>query len=193
MAVLMARLARRHLPFVGRTLVVLLLATAWPAGQSREAGEEDIKAAFLYNFAKYVEWPDGAFPAGVFQICVDADSAFEKRVDEIIAGETISGRPVMRQAQLTMDGARSCHILFLAHGATRHGDQLLAAVRGTPVLTVGDTADFLIRGGVLTFVKEGGRVRFDVNLVEAQRAGLAVSSRLLRVARRVIPAPQAGR
>jgi hypothetical protein len=90
-------------------------------------------------------------------------------------------------APSTPDEARSCNILFVGRGQAGRADQLLAAVRNSHVLTVGDSTDFLARGGVVTFVTEGDRVRFDVNVTEAQKAGLRISSRLLRVARRVSP------
>jgi YfiR/HmsC-like len=182
----MAILGRRHsLAGVRRTIAVTLLTTAPLAAQPSTVAEDDVKAAFLYNFAKYVEWPDAAFPEGALRVCVVADAAFAKRVDDIIAGETIEGRPVTREAPSTPDQARSCNILFVGGAEAGRADRLLGAVRGAHVLTVGDTADFLARGGVVTFVREGDRVRFDVNVGEAQRAGLIISSRLLRVARHV--------
>jgi YfiR/HmsC-like len=186
MAILGSRLRSSLLrTVVRRTIVVTLLATARLAAQSGAVVEDDIKAAFLYNFAKYVEWPDTAFPTGAFRVCVIADASFVKSVGDIIAGETIAGRPVTREAPSTPEEARSCNILFVGRGNAGRADQLLAAVRDSHVLTVGDSADFLTHGGVVTFVREGDRVRFDVNVGEAQRAGLTVSSRLLRVARRV--------
>jgi hypothetical protein len=175
----------RSFALVRRTIAVTLLATAPLAGQPGAVIEDDVKAAFLYNFAKYVEWPDAAFPEGALRICVVADAAFAKRVDDIIAGETIEGRPVTREVPSTPEQARSCNILFVGGAEAGRADQLLGAVRGSHVLTVGDTADFLARGGVMTFVRDGDRVRFDVNVAEAQHAGLIISSRLLRVARHV--------
>jgi hypothetical protein len=185
----MAILKRRPFAFVRRTIVVALLATARLDAQSGAVAEDNIKAAFLYNFAKYVEWPETAFPTGAFRVCVVADAGFVKMVDDIIAGETLAGLPVMRRTPSSPDEARSCNILFVGRAEGRRADPLLVAVRGSHVLTVGDTADFLTHGGVVTFVREGDRVRFDVNVGEAQRAGLTISSRLLRVARRVSAGP----
>jgi hypothetical protein len=184
---------RRVLAIGGRTAIVaLMIATARLAAQPAGVAEDDVKAAFLYNFAKYVAWPDSAFPARAFHVCVVADEVFLKSLDDIIAGETIDGRSVTRQIPATPEAARACHILFLASGDADRVAQLLAAVKDTPVLTVGDTADFLARGGVVTFVRDGERIRFDVNMTAALRAGLTISSRLLRVARRVSP-PVSGR
>ena len=114
----MAILGRqRSFGVVHQTIVVTLLATAPLAAQPSTVVEDDVKAAFLYNFAKYVEWPDSAFPEGALRVCVVADAAFAKKVDDIIAGETIEGRPVTREAPSTPDEARSCNILFVGGAA----------------------------------------------------------------------------
>jgi hypothetical protein len=175
---------RRRAWFHG-VLLTALMATA--AAQSLPVGEEDIKAAFLYNFAKYVDWPDSAFPSNAFRLCVIADPGFVKRVEDIIAGESISGRPVTLQVPSTPDTAASCHILFVGRAAPDRTAELLVAVKGAHVLTVGETGDFLTRGGIVTFIRDGDRVRFDVDVGEARQAGLTISSRLLRVARKVSP------
>jgi hypothetical protein len=183
----MALLERPSFASTREACFVALLVVACLGAQSMPIVEDDVKAAFLYNFAKYVAWPETAFSAGAFHVCVVADVTFVKRVDEIVLGETIEGHPVIRQTPSTAEDARGCNILFVASGDAGHADAWLAMVRGAHVLTVGDAPDFLARGGVVEFVREGNRVRFDVNIGEAQRAGLVVSSRLLRVARHVSP------
>ena len=150
------------------------------------ASEEDIKAAFLFNFAKYVTWPPKAFTDNKIRICVMSDAAFARKVDATIGGETLDGRAVIRPpAPAIQDIARSCHILFVGASEASRTAELLAAVRGFPVLTVGETEAFAARGGMVTFVKDGDRVRFDINASEGERVGLGVSSRLLRLARHV--------
>jgi hypothetical protein len=169
----------------------LLLFGVATRAQAPPTIENEVKAAFLYNFAKYVEWPPAAFDAdGTFRLCVLADAAFLKHVDAIVAGETIDGRKVIRQTPAAADSARACQILFVGRGELDRAERLLSAVQGAPVLTVSDAPNFLNRGGTIAFTREGDRVRFDVNLTEAQRSGLSISSRLLRVARRVSPATQ---
>jgi hypothetical protein len=188
----MAILTPRSLAVVAHAIAATLLAGEGLAAQPSAVVENDIKAAFLYNFAKYVEWPETAFSSGDFRVCVVADGSFQKSVDDIIAGESVAGRPVTRREPATPEAARSCNILFVGRGEPRRAEQLLLAVKGANVLTVGDGAEFLTRGAAVTFVREGDRVRFDVNIGEAQRAGLTISSRLLRVARRVVPLPAPG-
>jgi hypothetical protein len=154
--------------------------------QAPAAAEEDIKAAFLYNFAKYVSWPAKALRDRNFRICVAADPAFARRVDAIIDGETLDGRAVIRPAVPPLQNlGRTCQILFVGAGESSRAAELLAAVRESPVLTVGETEAFAAKGGMVAFVKDGDRVRFDINRAEADRAGLTISSRLLRLARHV--------
>jgi hypothetical protein len=164
--------------FSAVTTPVRAQATVTPA-------DDDLKAAFLLNFGKYVDWPSTAASADMFHLCAVAEPEFLKRIDEVIATETIQGRPVARETPETPAAARSCAILFISDIEESRVDHLIAAVRDLPVLTVGETSDFLARGGMIAFVRDGDRVRFDVNTAAAQSAGLTISSRLLRLARKV--------
>lgn len=192
-SLLIPDLARR----VASGLLVALLAavTAVPAGaQNGAIAEDNLKAAFLYNFAKYVEWPASAFSTGSFRVCVFADLSFVRKVDEIIDGETIDGLRVVRPpTPAPQDVPRSCNVLFVSATEAARTEELLAAAHNAHVLTVGDGDGFLARGGMFAFIKDQDRIRFDVNASEAARAGLTVSSRLLRLARRVKPPSAGGR
>lgn len=184
----MAVLNRRLGGVAGCAFAMMVAATAAVSAQSDGAAEADIKAAFLYNFAKYVEWPSAADAAGDFRVCVTGDRALIASLDAIIAGETIGGRRVVRQTTTSVAAAKGCHILFLDDVIPERADLYLESLDGSPILTVGDAPDFLDRGGMIGFVRDGDRVRFDVEASVVQRAGLTMSSRLLRVARRVLPA-----
>jgi hypothetical protein len=154
--------------------------------QAPAATEEEIKAAFLYNFAKYVTWPPKSLADRNFRICVAADASFTGKVDAIIQGETLDGRAVVRPPAPPLQRlGRSCQIVFVGAAETSRTAELLAAVHDSPVLTVGETDAFAAKGGMVAFVKDGDRVRFDINRAEADRAGLTISSRLLRLARHV--------
>jgi hypothetical protein len=156
-------------------------------GVLQETLENDIKAAFLYNFTKFIDWPTPASGTpGPFQVCVLADARFTSAVDRIIAGESVEGRPLARMDPQSPDDARQCAILYVGHGHRDRAAPLLAAVRQLPVLTVGDAPRFVEGGGTIGFVLENNRVRFDVSPAAAQRSGLQVSSKLLRVARHVV-------
>ena len=157
------------------------------AGPAQETLENDIKAAFLYNFTKFIEWPrPTSRTPEPFRLCVLADADFTGAVDRIIAGESIEGRPLARIDPQSADDARQCAILYVGRGHSDRGAPLVAAVQQLPVLTVGDAPRFVEGGGTIGFVLENNRVRFDVSPAAAQRSGLQVSSKLLRVARHVV-------
>lgn len=169
-----------------RLLPVIVLGLAILAGSellvAQEALENDVKAAFLFNFTKFVEWPAGAFerPDDPMRVCVVADASFVASVDRILAGETVRGRSLRRVVPQASD-LPHCHVLYV--GETERVDTLLSPIARAPVLTVGESARFLDRGGAIAFILANDRVRFDVNLKAADRAGLTISSKLLRVAR----------
>lgn len=154
-----------------------------PSAQS--APEHAVKAAFLYNFTRFVAWPDGIPAASEpFRLCVVADAPTRAAIEETMQGELIQGRPAEVHVPQTPQEARRCQILYIGRGAGARGTQMLNTVRSHPVLTVGETNGF-IEQGTIQFVVENDRVRFDVNMANAERARLTVNSRLLRVARDV--------
>ena len=172
-------------------VVFALLATILPAAgpRAQETIETDVKAAFLYNFTKFVAWPTPGAPTEPFRLCIVSDDALRRSLERTIEGESVNGRPLESRVPRTPEEARGCQLLFLGHADGDREARLLAAVRDMPVLTVSDTTDFARRGGGIEFVKENNRLRFDVNVPGAERAGIKVSSRLLKVARRVHESP----
>ena len=181
----MALLTRRQRRRTSSALTLSLALCAYPLAAAQETLENDVKAAFLFNFAKFVDWPPAAFrsPADPLRICVIADATFTRSVDRIIAGETVRGRALQRVTPLGAEVER-CHLLYVAARAPE-AQRVLSSLERLPVLTVGETPGFLADGGVISFVMVNDRVRFDVNLRAAERAGLTLSSKLLRVARHV--------
>ena len=165
-------------------VVALAAAMAGPARAQQPPLESDVKAAFLFHFTRFVEWPADRVGQGPFRICAVADPAFAQALDVILKGETAYDRPLVRFDPQTPEEARGCHILYVGSDSDR-GMRLVNAVRSAPVLTVGDSPGFLDRGGAIRFLIDDSKVRFDVNLPAASRSGLRVSSRLLRVARHV--------
>lgn len=157
----------------------------WPlAGEQRASSAEDeIKATFLFNFTKFIEWP--ARRSGSFRLCTVAEPPFNAAVDRTLEGETVEGRPIVRVSPATPDGARSCQILFLGRQENDRAERWIAAVRGAPVLIVSESRAAWDRGAQINFVVDDNRVKFDVNTDAASRARLTVSSKLLRVARKV--------
>jgi hypothetical protein len=166
--------------------VVLLLSRA-PA-QSPAAGEYQVKAAFLYNFAKFVEWPPGGFSdaSAPLRICVLGQDPFGQELRNITNEKTVNGRKLQIDQMVDVHLARTCHILFIASSEKTQLNRILEGVRGSYVLTVGDTKGFAELGGMINFVLEKNRVQFEVNHKAAEQAGLKISSKLLNVAKLVI-------
>ncbi len=155
---------------------------------SQLAPEHEVKAAFLFNFTKFVTWPP--IPAAQpFRVCVVADEATTAAIDRAMQNETILDRKAETLIPASSEQARSCQVLFVGRDGSSRGAAILSAVRSLPVLTVGDGPDFLERGGIIQFVAAEGRIRFDVHLSNAARARLSINARMLRVAREVKGTP----
>lgn len=150
-----------------------------------EAGlrESLVKVAFLYNFARFTDWPATAFQAPVTPIrfCVLGDDPFGAPLDAI-AAKRIRGRSIaVRRLASTRDAAR-CHVLFVSRSEIPRLAEILASLRGLPILTVADVADFARSGGIINLKTVNGKIRFEVNLDAARLAGLRFSSRFLNLA-----------
>jgi hypothetical protein len=156
--------------------------------------EYKVKAAFLFNFAKFVTWPPEAFrdPRDPFALCIFGADPFGGDLDAIVAGERLDTRPLEVRRVKRLDDLRSCQIAFFSRAESGRLPEILASLRGSNVLTVGESEDFAAQGGIVQFVLDGKRVRFDVNLDALERTRLAVSSKLLRLARVVRPETRGG-
>jgi hypothetical protein len=178
-------------PKAGRVLWVLSLVMLLLSGagaQTSTAGEYQVKAAFLYNFAKFVEWPASTFSdaSAPLQICVFGRDPFGQTLRDITSEKTVQGRKLEINLVSDLPHARSCHILFIVASAETPVKQIVEGLRGAGVLTVGDSKGFTEQGGMINFVLENDRVQFEVNRTAAEKAGLKISSRLLSVAKSVI-------
>lgn len=171
-------------------LAILLLAVLTGGASAQEgAGEYEVKAAFLYNFAKFVEWPGNAFgsPTDPLVLCVYGDDPFGESLDAVIQGERVGGRRLVVHRTREIPQLRGCHVVFLSQRARERYPEVLGSLRGRSVLTVGEGDGFLTDGGMIRFVLEQNRVRFEINLDAAERNRLKLSSQLLRLARAVNP------
>ena len=174
-----------------RALSMAIVLSFWQAEPARtQAAETDVKAAFIFNFTKFIDWPGTSETRDPFRLCVVSDDALRRSLDKTIEGEQVNGRPLQSFEPRTPADARLCQVLFIGGGEEEREARLLTAVRDLPVLTVSDTANFARRGGGIEFVRENNRLRFDVNLPGAEHAGIKVSSRLLKVARHVHESPK---
>lgn len=167
-------------------LLTSILAAAVSAPIVAATGEYDVKAAYLYNFASFATWPASAFDgaAGPLRVCTVGPDMFGPVLADTLRDERIGSHPLVLVTAPPAGELRRCHILFIPARAA-NSDAILRAVAGAPVLTVGESDSFLRDGGVVRFVVENGRVRFDVNPAAVTTAGVTLNSRLLQVARQV--------
>jgi len=167
-------------------LGLICLIAAGAVGQiADQTVEYQVKAAFLLNFAKFVEWPPNVFAAAdsPVAICVLGKDPFGQALDEVVHGETVGSRRLVVQRISKVPAPRMCQVVFAGSGEKDLPEVLSSLGRG--VLAVGEGDKFLRDGGMIAMVVENRRVRFDVNQTATANAGLNLSSRLLTVARSV--------
>jgi hypothetical protein len=178
--------ARLKLRLLGAALVagaLLLTGAARPARAFTPAGEYEVKAAFLVNFAGFVRWPAAVITnaASPFVICIAGEdpfgSAFEPFLQNRVAGRSLLVRSVDANAALPAN----CQILFVAGSETPRLPGILGALRKAPVLTVSDLEDFAVDGGMIQFYLRDGKIRFEINQPAAEAAGLKIDARLLKL------------
>jgi hypothetical protein len=169
---------------------LLLLAAALLAAlpvQAQEAlTEQEVKAAYLYNFAKFVEWPANAFdpPSSPLQVCVFGDDPFGRMLDGVIQGEKVGAQKLVALRPARIAELRSCHVLFVSRSERERMGEILASVRGRNVLTVGEGEEFLDQGGMIAFVRDEKKVRFFIGKEAVARAPFKISSRLMALGER---------
>ena len=181
----------------GRLLLAIISAVIWATAGLPDANpapvpkptEYQVKAAYLYNFGKFIHWPAASGKGDSFAICVLGRDPFGTMLDATLAGETIDGRKVTALRLARAQDATECRILFISSSESGRLNEILAALGKGGVLTVSDMPHFTEHVGMIQFVLEGDRVRFEVNLGAAQRAGLSPSSELLKVATTVRTTP----
>ena len=188
--------ARRHFCYglLRLCLAITLLAGGFPGrnldAQAPKPTEYEVEAAYLSNFGRFVEWPARAGTAtDPFYVCVLGQDPFGPLLDAALRGETIGGAPMAPKRILGPEDAAGCRILFVSTSKDSQLNAILADVRTLNILTVADMPGFTRRGGMIQFVLEGNRVRFEINLAAAQRVGLTLSSELLKVAVAIRRAP----
>lgn len=192
----------RAVRWLPRPLVATVLAAisglpfAMPSlgGEQPKATESQVQAAYLYNFGKFVEWPANAAgtQSNYFNICVYGQDPFGATLNVTVAGGVIGGKGVIAKRIVDAHEAINCQILFISSSEDTRLKNILEALNGAAVLTVSDMPKFSQRGGMIQFILEGKRVRFQVDLTATQNAGLTLSSELLKVAAAVKRNPNPG-
>jgi YfiR/HmsC-like len=152
--------------------------------QTKTANEYRVKAAFLYNFAKFVDWPPSAFTSGkqALTICVYGRDPFGSVLDDALLGKPVGNRRVDIVRTMQFQDLVGCHVVFVGTPEREPTAELAARLKGRAVLLVGESEDFVASGGTIQFTIADNRVRFVVNPDAADRAGLKISSKLLALA-----------
>jgi hypothetical protein len=165
---------------------IVLLVSGLPqsARAQSTADEYQVKAAFLFHFAQFLDWPAGAINGEnpSLNLCIFDDEPHRLELQNTIENKTIGDKVFHVHLINEAQEVQGCNILFLSRDEARRQTALLKSLRGLPVLTVGETNDFLSDGGMIRFHLEDGKIRFDINLERADSAHLKISSRLLLLA-----------
>jgi hypothetical protein len=179
-----------RLRFARRAFAAAAVLSAFVAPAPVQAGapsEHQVKAAFLYNFANFVQWPEGALgpPGSPLKVCVVGTDPFGAALDDAFRGQVVQGRTVQIARGRSLAALGRCHILFLSQSEQGRWPVLLKELGTAPTLTVADGPPLVRQGGMISFVMEAKRVRFEINRGAAEHAGLRISSKLLALARLV--------
>ena len=159
------------------------------ASQLADNREYQVKAAFLYNFTQFVEWPANAFPepAAPLVIGILGDDPFGTYLEETIEGEKVNGHPLVIQHYKNIEEVKTSHILFINQAETNKPEQAVINLKGKFILTVSDGNNFIQQGGMIRFITRNNKIQIQINPEAAKEADLIISSKLLKVAEVVSP------
>ncbi len=146
--------------------------------------EYRIKAAYLFNFAKFVEWPESSFSdsSEPIKIGILGTDPFLETLNQTVTGKTVKGRKFILQRFKKVQDLEFCHILFISTSERRRISQIIKKINGTSTLTVSESSNFIDDGGIIRLLNKDNKVRFEIGLSAAQQADLRISSRVLRLA-----------
>lgn len=169
---------------VAATVVAILLLTMTARGDD-DSREYQLKAAFIYNFGQFIEWPDKAFSdsGGTFVVAVIGPDPFGDALQNAMQGKKVGDRPIVVKHFESADQAGGCQLLFVPAAEDDGLAEIFKAIADRSILTVGESTSFLSAGGTIQFLIENNKIRFEINLDSANKAGLRISSRLLSLAR----------
>jgi len=176
-----------------RCVICLLLSFADAGATSAQTIDEyQVKAAFLYNFAKFVEWPALTFKTDKdpIRICVLGLDPFGTALADAVGGKTVLGRPFVLSDIASAGQVTDCQILFISSSERKHLRSILAELRTKGTLTVGETDGFAADGGMVNFKLSGGKVRLEINIEATGQAKLRINSSVLSLAQIVKTGPQ---
>jgi hypothetical protein len=184
---------RKHIMILTRitralTFLLMLVHAGGAMAQQAPVGEYEVKAAFLYNFAKFVEWPEvsGAGGAPEFVIGILGQDPFGSDI-AVIEGKSVNGKILKIVRSDSLAELNNCQVLFISGPVENRLDDILKKLGSRPILTVGDTHGFAHAGIMINLFKKDNKIRFEINPTAAEKTGLRISSHLLRLARIIDP------
>lgn len=153
--------------------------------QSKPAAEFQVKAAFLYNFTRFIDWPPTAFSSAnaPFVIAIIGNDPFGDYLAQVIKSESVNNHRIIIKRYNQLKEVTDCHILFISPPATKKTKEILQLTEHRNILTVSDGDNFTNSGGIVSFYKENNKIRFEINISSAKAAQLEISSKLLTLAR----------
>jgi hypothetical protein len=163
-----------------KAFIVVLVSATMVLGQTID--EYEVKAAFLYNFTKFVEWTNVP-GTDTFNICIFGDDPFGGSLDRLVKGKTAYNLKIQVRRIKEAAEARQCQIVFVRREEDAKAARLIEAVRGMPVLTVSEYRKFVTMGGIIFFSTKEGRVSIGINAQPAESAGLKISAKLLNISK----------
>ena len=171
----------------GRTTIVgvLLLFTAMLGSINAQSTTDiRVKAAFVYNFAKFIEWPGFTNSASntPIKIAIVGEDPIKSELESVVRGKSIDAHPIEILKFQSLTEIQPCHLLFISNSERANLPQILKLIRNTVVVTVSDMPDFLDQGGQIAFLSQENKIRFEVNIAETERVGVKLSSNLLKLA-----------
>jgi uncharacterized protein DUF4154 len=182
------------LRLVAAVLTALLLAgnVRSITAQSISSNEYEVKAAFLFHFAQFIEWPEAAFRDANSPLvyCTIGADPFHGALEASLLGKKMDGHGFQVRHARQISEIQGCHVLFIGGGEKGQLASVLANVKGSPVLTVGESERFVDDGGMIGFCVEENKIRFKINLESAEKAQLRISAKLLALAKIVIGRPR---
>jgi hypothetical protein len=166
-------------------IAVIAVACMLGGAESPSPTASQVKAAFLYNFAKFVEWPADVLPESSTEmgLCILGEDPFGADLDDTIQGKSVNGRGIEIKRFRTLHALKGCHVLFISSSEWHRLPKILEDLKGESLLTVGEMTRFAKLGGIINFAMEENKVRFEINIDAAERARLRISSRLLKLAK----------
>jgi hypothetical protein len=166
--------------------VLLVFAGGSVRAQDAPPSEYQVKAAFIFNFAKFIEWPPKSFarPDTPLTIGVLGDNPFGANLEETLKGKTLNNRALVAKHCQNIDEAKTCHVLFVSASESKRVPEILGELGKSSILTISDTERFTREGGMINFFREGNVFRFEINDQAARNAGLKIASKLLELSRK---------